>query len=32
MSNSLLNTNPSFDYSGFINLKTTVEGGTAKII
>ena len=31
MSNSLLNTNPSFDYSGFINLKTTVEGGTATV-
>ena len=31
MSNSLLNTNPSFDYSGFLNLKRTVDAGTSTI-
>lgn len=31
MTNSLLNTNADFDYSGFLNLASTVEAGTATI-
>lgn len=31
MSDSLLNTNPSFDYGGFINLARTVNAGTSTV-
>uniref|UniRef100_A0A7S3KUF9 Uncharacterized protein n=1 Tax=Euplotes crassus TaxID=5936 RepID=A0A7S3KUF9_EUPCR len=31
MKDSLLNTNSKFDYAGFLNLATTIEGGTATV-
>lgn len=31
MSDSLMNTNPSFDYGGFLNLASTVSAGTSTV-
>ena len=31
MTNSLLNTNPSFDYGGFLTIASTIEAGTSTV-